>query len=141
MDVWVYWTRLDSDDDPRWSEEYCLYAYLHPTRDRLLYIGKADYSTVRSRLYGEHKAQLFEDIWRVEGVAEDELRILHGELELEDGYRRSSELLADVESLLIRRLQPLGNISTTRTRIARPGLRVNCEGDWPFKRKGFHDER
>ena len=138
MDVWVHWTRLDSDDDPRWDEQYCLYAYLHPTRDWLFYIGKADYSTVSSRLHGEHKAQLFEEIWRVYGV--DEVRILHGELELEEGFRRSSELLADVESLLIKRLQPLGNISTTKTRIARPGLQVHCEGVWPFKRRRFHDE-
>ncbi len=115
-----------------------LYAYLHPTRDWLLYIGKADYSTISRRLHGEHKAQLFEEIWRAYGV--DEVRFLHGGLELEEGFRRSSELLADVESLLIKRLQPLGNISTTRTRIARPGLRVHCEGDWPFKRKRFHDE-
>lgn len=138
MDVWVHWTWLDSDDDPRWDEQYCLYAYLHPTRELVLYIGKADYSTVGGRLYGEHKDRLFEDIWRAYGV--DEVRILHGELELEEGYRRSSELLADVESLLIKRLQPFGNISTTRTRIARPGLRVHCEGDWSFKRNRFHDE-
>ena len=138
MDVWVHWTELDSDDDPRGDQQYCLYAYLHPTRDWLLYIGKADYSTVWSRFRGEHKSQLFDDIWRAHGV--DEVRVLYGELELEEGYRRSSELLADVESLLIRRLRPFGNISATRTRIARPGLRVHCEGNWPFRRKRFHDE-
>jgi hypothetical protein len=138
MDVWVHWTELDSDDYGRRDEQYCLYAYLHPTRNQLLYIGKADYSTVGQRLHGDHKDQLFEDIWRSYGV--DEVRILHGELEAEEGYRRSSELLADVESLLIMRLQPFGNISTTQSRIARPGLRVHCEGDWPFKRRRFHDE-
>ncbi len=140
MDVWVHWTELDSDDDPGWDEQYCLYAYLQPQRDRLLYIGKADYSTIRGRWHGEHKDQLFEDIWRVYGIGDDEVRVLHGELELEEGYRRSSELLADIESLLIKRLQPFGNISATNTRIARLGLRVFCEGDWPLKRKRFHDE-
>jgi hypothetical protein len=140
MDVWVHWTKLASDDDPRWDEQYCLYAYLQPQRDRLLYIGKADYSTLRSRWHGEHKDELFEDIWGVYGIGEDEVRVLHGELELEEGYRRSSELLADVESLLIKRLQPFGNISATKTRIARLGLRVYCEGAWPFRRKRFHDE-
>jgi hypothetical protein len=138
MDVWVHWTELDSDDDPRWAGQYCVYAYLHPTRDTLLYIGKADYSTVGGRFHGDHKAQLFDDIWRVYGV--DEVRVLHGELELEEGYRRSSELLADVESLLIMRLQPFGNVSAMQSRIARPGLRVYCEDDWPFKRRRFHDE-
>jgi hypothetical protein len=138
MNVWVHWTELDSDDDPRWDEQYCLYAYLYPTRDQLLYIGKADYSTVGQRLYGDHKDQLFEDIWRSYGV--DEVLMLHGELELEEGYRRSSELLADVESLLIMRLHPFGNISATQSRISRRGLRVHCEGDWPFKRRRFRDE-
>jgi hypothetical protein len=140
MDVWIHWTLLDSDDDPRWDEQYCLYAYLLPRQVRLLYIGKADYSTIRSRWYGEHKDELFEDIWDAYGIGDDEVRVLHGEFELEEGYRRSSELLADVESLLIKRLQPFGNISATRSRIARPGLRVYCEGDWPLRRSHFHDE-
>ncbi len=139
MDVWVHWTQLDADD-PLWDEQYCLYAYLQPQRDRLLYTGKADYSTLRSRWRGEHKDQLFEDIWRVYGTGEDEVRVVHGDLELEEGCRRSSELLADVESLLIKRLQPFGNISATRTRISRLGLRVYCEGDWPLKRRRFNDE-
>jgi hypothetical protein len=123
-----------------YNNRHCLYAYLQPQRDRLLYIGKADYSTLRSRWHGEHKDQLFEDIRREYGIEEDEVRVLHGELELEEGYRRSSELLADVESLLIKRLRPFGNISATRTGIARRGLRVYCEDDWPLKRRRFYDD-
>lgn len=138
MDIQVRWSYLTTDDDPRWSEEYCLYTYLHPRRDWLLYIGKADYSTVRRRFHGDHKDQLFRDIRHRYHVSE--VRVLHGELVLEPGRRRSSELLSDVESLLIMRLQPFGNIASTQSRITRPGLRVSCRGAWPFKRARFHDE-
>ena len=138
MDVRVRWTWLDDEDDPLWSEQYCVYAYLHPARDWLLYVGKADYSTVRRRFRGDHKDRLFRDIRRHYRV--DDVRVLHGEVEIEGGQRRSSELLADVESLLIKRLQPFGNISSTKSRIPRPGLRVYCLGDWPFTRARFHDD-
>lgn len=137
MDVTVHWTLLEAKRDTLWSESFCLYAYLHPDRNWLLYIGKADYSTVRARFHGDHKDQLFRDIRRRYRV--DEVRVLHGELELQDGRRRSSELVADVETLLIMRLQPFGNIGNTRTRISRPGLRVFCVGEWPFTRARFHD--
>ena len=46
MLVDVLWTELD-DGDPLWSGNFCLYAYLHAQRDWLLYVGKADYSSVR----------------------------------------------------------------------------------------------
>jgi hypothetical protein len=137
MLVEVNWTYLEGNRHPLWADNFCLYAYLHPERDWLLYVGKADYSTVRQRLHGDHKADLFDDIQRRYGI--DDVRVLHGELHLEEGRRRSSELLADVESLLIMRLQPFGNIQSRRSRITRPGLRVHCVGDWPFKRFRFHD--
>ena len=104
----------------------------------MLSIGKADYSTIRQRLHGDHKSILFRDLDRQYGV--DQVRVLHAGLALGGGRRLSSELLADVESLLIIRLQPFGNIQSTRSRVSRPGLRVECAGDWPFKRKRFQDE-
>lgn len=133
----VEWTFLDDGRHPLWADCFCLYAYLHPDLDRLLYVGKADYSTVRARLHGDHKSDVFDDISREYGI--DQVRVLHGELLLEEGRRRSSELLGDVESLLIMRLQPFGNIQSRSSRIIRPGLRVRCTGDWPFKRFRFHD--
>ena len=137
MLVEVLWSELDDDRDPLWSGKFCLYAYLHAQRDWLLYVGKADYSSVRRRLHGAHKDQLFADIDRQYGT--EQVRVLHGDLILEDGRRRSSELLTDVESLLIMRLQPRGNIQSRRSRISRRGLRVHCVGDWPFKRFRFPD--
>ena len=137
MFVEVFWSELGDDSDPLWSSTFCLYAYLHTRRDWLLYVGKADYSSVRHRLHGAHKEQLFDDIYREYGIKQ--VRVLHGDLLLPPGRRRSSELLADVASLLITRLQPFGNIQSRRSRIARPDLRVHCVGDWPFKRFRFHD--
>ena len=138
MRVILEWTELQNGRDPLWGDEFSLYAYLHPSRDWLLYIGKADYSTIRRRLHGDHKSSLFRDLDRQYGV--DGVRVLHAGLVLEGGRRLSSELLADVESLLIIRLQPFGNIQSTRSRVLRPGLRVECTGDWPFKRKRFEDK-
>jgi hypothetical protein len=93
---------------------------------------------VRRRLHGDHKSRLFSDIWKKYGL--DQVRVLHGSLVTQEGRRRSSELLADVESLIIMRLKPFGNIQSTVSRIVRPGLRVHCTGDWPFRRLRFHDE-
>ena len=138
MHVKINWTLLDDEVHSLWDASFCLYAYLHPRQNLPLYIGKSDYSTVSGRLRGRHKAQLFRDIRREFSI--DKIRFLQGELLLEEGRRRSSALLADVESLLISCLQPYGNKSATQSRISRPGLRVICRGDWPFKHKVFYDE-
>ena len=135
MVVEVDWTFLKQDRHALWADQLCLYAYLHPDRDWLLYVGKADYSSIRRRLHGDHKAQLWRDLRREYGV--DDVRAMHGELLTHT--RRTSQLLSDVESLLIKRLQPFGNIQSTKSRISRPGMRVHCVGHWPFKRRRFHD--
>ena len=136
MRIDVQWTLL-GDEDELWSSSFCLYAYIHPVRDWLLYIGKADYTTVRRRLHGHHKRRVFRDIQQRYGV--NAVRVFHGDLQTETGCRRTSALLADAESLLIMRLQPFGNICATRSRISRPGLRVRCAGCWPFRRATFYD--
>ena len=97
--VEIPWYELNDDSDPAWRTNFCLYAYLHPDRNWLLYIGKADYQTLRQRLHGDHKAELFNYLCRMYDV--NSLRILQGDLVLEAGRRRSSELLSLVESLLI----------------------------------------
>jgi len=137
MLIEVEWTQLDDDRHPLWADSYCLYAYLHPMRNWILYVGKADYSSVRKRLSGDHKSDVFADIERRYGI--EGVRVIHGQLFGEKGMRRTSQLLSDVESLLIMRLQPFGNIQSTSNRIFRPGLRVYCFGDWPRKRCRFHD--
>jgi hypothetical protein len=60
--VSIEWTSLHRETNRLWSDNCCLYAYLHPTRDWLLYMGKADYCDVRSRMRGDHKGRLFDNI-------------------------------------------------------------------------------
>ena len=139
MLVEVYWSELQSPRNPLWNDRFCLYAYFHPKRDWLIYLGKADFATVRQRLHGRHKRALFRDVARRYYLEAGDVRVFHGEVLLQEGRRLSSPLLADAESLLIMRLAPFGNTQSRLTRIERPGLRVHCEGDWPFKRFRFHD--
>lgn len=137
MYVKIEWTELAQSRHPLWVDSFCLYAYLHPDRDWLLYVGKADYCTVRERMRGDHKRQLYDDCWDRYGI--EEFRVLHGSLLPEEGCRRSSALLSDVESLLIKRLKPFGNIQSRVHRISRPGMRVVCTGAWPLRRDTFRD--
>lgn len=103
-----------------------------------MYIGKADYCTMWERMRGEHKERLFYDLSRYFRYAVDARpRVLHGEINILNGQRYSSALLHDLESLLVKRLKPWGNIQ--RGLSWRPGLELQCVGDWPFKRKRFRD--
>jgi len=135
--VEVGWTRLASPRHPLWGANFCLYSYLHPETERILYVGKADQQTVRQRLNGEHKSELFD--FFADAFHLDDVAVIQGELLPEEGRRRSAQLLSDVESLLIMRLQPPGNIAYSHSRPYRPGLRVRCIGDWPHRRTRFHD--
>ena len=140
MLVEVDWAFLDPTfTDQRWAEDLSLYAYLHPARDWVLYIGKCDFSSPRERLYSRHKNRLFRDLWSQYGIAPTEIRMLHGRLILPGGKRRTSQVLSDVESLLIQRWKPFGNIQSRATRIARSGMWVRCRGEWPFRRWQFRD--
>lgn len=136
MIVEVEWTWLEQRDW-LWHDCLCLYAYADSNTGRILYLGKADYQTVTQRLYGRHKEGIF--TFCHDGLGVKDLGVLHGGLLIEEGRRRSSHLLSDVESLLIMRLKPPGNIACTRSRIRRPGLRVRCFGDWPHRRASFYD--
>ncbi|MHB8535813.1 MAG: hypothetical protein ACYDBW_10255 [Sulfuricaulis sp.] len=105
--------------------------------DAILYIGKADYCTVQERMQGRHKGTLFSRI-----AHEQHLSTLHatvGLLHIPIGQRFSSELLSDVESLLIMGVQPHYNRQARRSRISRPGLFITCVGQWTHQVTGFKD--
>ena len=132
----LQWEYADTDDES-FDFRCVLYAYLDPTSRRIFYIGKADFSTVRERLYGKHKEAIFAAF-----VEEMNLSVLHvivGVPHLPKGNRLSSQLLADIESLLIFEVQPPYNRQSRRSRIARPGLVVKCLGDWPLVVRKFVD--
>lgn len=136
MHIQVDWDYADENDD---ALDYCrvLYAYLHPETQEILYIGKSDQSSVRDRLKGEHKKQLFAFFSNELGLESMSLQV--GELLLPEGSRYSSPLLSDVESLLISSIRPSGNIQSVNTRISRPGMVVSCIGEWPHEESMFYD--
>jgi len=132
----VRW-RMASDDSQLWDYVRALYAYFTADNKEILYIGKAGGKTVRERWNRSAKKEFWDALERERNIHEHVVRV--GEIWLDEGRKLSRELLLDVESLLIKRLQPWGNIRSRSSRISRPGLRVRCQGDWPLKRREFHD--
>ena len=123
-------------DDEKWQYWRCLYVYVCPTERDILYLGKADRCTVRERWIGADKRS-----WRDWAIDQDIERVhLHvGMIDWGDGARYTPEKLADVETLLIKRLRPRGNVQAIQNRVCRPGVRVLCGGNWPHKRTAFVD--
>lgn len=133
----VHWGRIKRDSDPLWDLARGLYAYIAPNGSEILYIGKVDGTTVRNRWTRSAKESFWDDLEKKRQIRQH--IVIVGEIELDEGCRLTRELLADIESLLIKRLQPWGNIQSRYSRIPRPGLRVICKGDWPLKKCKFHD--
>ncbi len=135
VDVEVEWALIASDDDPLWSWRRVLYAWTHPESHEIVYIGKADYRSVRQRFACPAKDGVWSHLSRCYGIDEVDVRV--GEIFTE--ARLTPQLLDDVESLLIYHLRPCCNVSCTSNRIQRPGLRVTCTADWPISRARFVD--
>jgi hypothetical protein len=138
MSVRIDWQTIDSEDDGDglWDEFRVLYAYAH--RRQIHYMGKAWGTTVRGRWRARDKRPVLDHLERALGIDLDRLGILLGVVRADQ--RLTRELLADLESLLILRLDPLANIRNTRSRsISRPGLVVSCVGDWPLQQKRYVD--
>ena len=135
MHVDVHWREIRGNSDDAWRLLRVLYAYLDPETREILYLGKAHGCTVHRRWTAEDKDDLAE-FMAEQGV--DVPMFLVGDLALDGNY--SKEILADVESLLIKRLRPRGNVQCKNTRgVSRPGMRVVCHGpSWPAK-KSFAD--
>ena len=138
-DVILHWRRADphtADRGPwRWSG--CLYAYLHPATQEVLYIGKTDDLTVRERFVSNFKRK-FNDLYARLDILNVDVIAAHVELTV--GARLTREWLDDLESLLIFRLQPPLNDSKRKSRRAtRPGTVVACTGDWSPARARFVD--
>ena len=140
MEIPVYWYELRSRRNSLWQGSRCLYAYFHPESDLLLYVGQAERLTVEQRFYGPDKHQgLYAYIREEFKIDPHQLRVFAGLIDLPEGRRLSKALIDDVESLLIKRLQPYGNIKATKSRISRRGMLVLCLGDWLHSKTAFHD--
>lgn len=127
-DIKVIWDQL-TENHPAWAARRCLYAYIIPDMREILYIGKAWGVTVRGRWSRVAKERFWEDLERQRGIYQH--RVLFGDVRLNYAGHLSSQLLSDIESLLIIAEQPWGNIQSRNSRIARPGLSVQCMGNWP----------
>lgn len=132
----VKWIIL-RDDDPGWNFRRCLYAYLTPNSREILYVGKAWGATVRARWTRSGKEGFWDDLGKKRKIQSHTPLI--GEIILVEGQRLTQELLADIESLLIKKENPWGNIQCQQNRISRPAMLVKCSGKWPGKQK-YRDE-
>ncbi len=131
MHVGVAWRALGENDEG-WNAYRCLYAYLTPSGQEILYIGKSWGDTVRQRWNRSAKEGFWDDLERKRKI-KNHIPLL-GEIEVDFGSRFTQALLADIESLLIFHEKPWGNIQSQQSRISRPELSVRCRGDWPGRR-------
>jgi hypothetical protein len=128
MLVKVRWSPIRSKTDPKWTWIRVLYAYLTPDQCGILYIGKAYKSSVRERWNFSAKEGFWQDLELGRKITKH--IVIVGDILLPPGSNISEQLVSDVESLLIEQIKPWGNIQSTRTRISRPGLKVQCVGGW-----------
>lgn len=112
----VDWHAIASERDVLWTFRGVLYVFCQARTHRVLYLGKADYSSVRERFRCRAKDLLWNYLAREHGVERVEVRV--GVVIAE--CRLTTQLLSDTESLLIERLAPCGNVQCVTSRIQRP---------------------
>jgi len=138
-DVILDWHRADPETPDRgpWRWSVCMYAYLHPGTQDVLYVGKTDQMTVRARFVSNFKRK-FHDLYARLGILK--VDVIAARVELAVSSRLTSQWLDDLESLLIISLQPpLNDRNRKSRRNARPGTVVVCTGDWPLESARFVD--
>jgi hypothetical protein len=136
MEFEVIWKIIKNRSNSKWHFRHCLYAIIHPTNYKILYIGKAWQRTVKQRFHDDDKNSLYDFLSSELNL--DNFLFMVGDI-LTDVPRFTDEMLSDIESLLIKRIQPPGNIQSKRTRISRPEMIVTCTGDWPKSPQRFID--
>lgn len=138
--ICIHWRPVTVEDQELADSSMVLYGYVTLEKNQIVYIGKADRSTVWERHRCASKAAVWGRIYAHFGRSE-KCFVIVGELALPLGRRFSSALLSDIETLLISSLEPIGNRSAIATRISRPGTKVLCRGAcWPLPRRTFRDE-
>lgn len=137
MLVEILWKPIRGHKDPKWGWKRVLYAYLSPDRKKILYIGKAYRMTVRERWCYSGKAGFWD--WLESELGITKHIVLVGKINFLEGDRITDQLLSDIESLLIKRIKPPGNIQSKVSRISRPGLRVRCLGGWDGWKKEYRE--
>src|SRR5438093_1166331 len=134
-DLNVTTTWRPTREDGAWDERRCVYAYANPAdlagTQAIVYVGKADFQSVRERWNGHQADGLLDELDADHGVSEP--LVLVGTVDVVDGTRLTVELLADIEGLLIHFIEPFGN--RKRPTMLRSGLVLTNKGTW------FADER
>lgn len=136
MSMHIRWTAIVGEDDAQWVWSGVLYAYLAPGDEEILYIGKADgaASTVRRRWNADDKAGFWRELERKRDIHKH--AVVVGGVDVGLGGRLTRQLLADLESLLIKWERPWGNIQGRKERnCSRPGMEVRCSGTWPGRKR------
>ena len=137
MLVVISWKSIRYQNDPKWNWRVVLYAYLPTNKDEILYIGKAYKQSIRERWGYAAKEGFWNDLESERGITKH--IVLVGKIILPEGMKLTDQLVTDIESLLIKRIQPWGNIQSSVSRISRPGLRVQCIGGWHGWKKEYRD--
>lgn len=118
-------------EDEDWYATRVLYAYLHPTRQQILFIGKADMNTTVRKRWTYSGKKGFWDYFN------NKLKVKKHTVLIRDKYFEgnfSSNLLGSVDKLLIFVEDPPGNIQSTKSCITRSDLEVKCTGSWSGKK-------
>lgn len=132
----VHWSQLGVNPE-LWKLRRGLYAYFDVDTSEVLYIGKVYGTSVRQRWCRSGKCDFWDALESERGIYTH--GVIVGEIELPFGNRLSKALTSAIESLLINRLQPWGNIQCRNSRIMRSGLDVLCHGDWVALQRRFID--
>lgn len=142
IEVTINWQRVDEGDSSGlWNVSRGLYSYLNldaGDEEEILYVGKVDGTTVRKRWCRSGKEGFWGSLETERGIYSH--GVIVGLIGLPARRRLSRELITDVESLLINRLCPWGNIQCRLSRTSRPGLTVRCVGDWPLGQHIYVDD-
>ncbi len=93
MRVDIHWKFADNEEDKALDLYRVLYAYTDGVGEVIHYIGKADFCSVRERLKGKHKQDVFGYLSNT--LELQEYGILIGEFELDEGRKLSSHLISD----------------------------------------------
>jgi len=128
---------VGDDHNPRWQYQRALYSYLAPQRREILYLGKCDGTTVLAPWSYSAKAGAWDFINIDRGLGSH--WVIVADIELPAGTRLTGELLSDIESLLINRIDACANVQCRRSRIQRPRLVVRCSGAWPLATRVFRE--
>src|SRR5262249_28857019 len=133
MRVEVRWSWVEDEADEAWNATRCLFAFCDPENDEILYVGHADDRNVRDHCEASEHEVLWQEL-RAIGI--DNVSVLIG-VPQDARLRSDNVLLGELASLLITELDPSGNEERDAERPVRPGLEIECSGEWPYEEATF----